>query len=408
MRPQPELLLITNGHGEDEIAARVVTELLKLLPELTLEAYPLVGRGERLQRAGLNIAGPTRRLPSGGLTLHAPSLLLKDLRAGLLPLTYRQARYLRGRRPGRVLVVGDVYAQLHASLVRAPRRVLQPLISVHHAPPASARGGSSPLRYFMEQYRRPELRLLKRAERVYARDQATAHYLQGEGVAGATCLGNPMMDALSAEPLEAAITHPAGRVVALLPGSREHAGASLPLMLEALTLIGPALGLVAWALERPPRAPSGWSDSAPTKGAPGAADAYAQLASWRHQKSGAEVWVLSGAFAAVLATASAAIGTAGTGNEQAVGSGLPVVTFPVPPHYSSAFLNNQARLLGDGLLVAEPDAAAIAAQLKRALLEEPLRERARRAGALRMGPPGASAKIAADLAEWLAPTRLAE
>src|SRR5690606_20487644 len=143
-------------------------------------------------RAGLTLAGPRRRLPSDGFTLHDPQLLWRDLRAGLVGLTLRQAAHLRRTEADAVLVVGDVYAQLHAGLVRAPRRVLQPLVSVHHL----SGGGTAPLRYFMERFRRPELFLLRRADRVYTRDAATADYLRGRRVHGATYLGNPMMDGL--------------------------------------------------------------------------------------------------------------------------------------------------------------------------------------------------------------------
>lgn len=380
-----KLLIVSNGHGEDFIAARLAEALRERLPALQMQAFPLVGLGGQLERAGVTLVGPRRRLPSDGFTLHDPQLLWRDLRAGLVGLTVRQAAFLRRMEADAVLVVGDVYAQLHASLVRAPRRVLQPLVSVHHL---SGDGGTPPLRYFMERFRRPELFLLRRADRVYSRDAATADFLRSRGVRGATYLGNPMMDGLEAAPL---IDHPGVPVVGLLPGSRDQAGASVGLMIAALERLPRVLGLVAWTHEGVPPPAPGWEREAPTVAGVEAA--------WRAGER--RLWWVRGRFPAVLAAADAVLGTAGTANEQAVGLGLPVVAFEVPPSYGADYLRNQARLLADGLLISEPHAEAVAAQLQLALHDEEVRRRARVAGAERMGGPGASAALADDLSDWL-------
>lgn len=370
------------------------------MPELDIEAFPLVGTGAQLERAGLRVEGPRKRLPADGFTMHDPRLIWRDLRAGLVQLTLRQARYLRSRRPDAVLVVGDVYAQFHAALVPAPRRVLQPLVSVHHL----AGGGSrSPLRYFMERYRGPELLLLRRADKVYTRDAATAAYLTGRGVPSTAYLGNPMMDGLAVPSLWQELGAPGTAVpaaselpaVALLPGSREQAPTSVTMMLAALLAAPPALGLVAWTHDAVPAPPAGWQLD------PQGPQLEGLLQAWRAEGGTRRVWWLRGRFAAVLASARAALGTAGTANEQAVGVGLPVVAFPVPPLFGHEYLENQARLLGDGLLVSTADPVAVAGKLQSALFDEDVRERARAAGVERMGGPGASAALADDLAAWL-------
>lgn len=390
-----KLLIISNGNGEDFIAARLSEALLKRLPDLQIEAFPLVGLGVQLARAGVDLVGPRRRLPAAGFTLHSPRLLWRDLRAGLLPLTVAQASFLRTQRPSAVLVVGDVYAQLHASLVRAPRRVLQPLVSVHHfrRAPGAANHRSSVLRYFMESFRGPELRLLRRAQKVYTRDAATAAYLSQQGVADAACLGNPMMDGLAATPLWSPGAAPGRPVVALLPGSRGQAVASAQIMLRALTLLPAAHGLVAWTHEQVPPRPAEWDEEDVSLGGVAAA--------WVYRGGQHRVWWVRGRFPAVLASADAALGTAGTANEQAVGLGLPVVAFQVAPFYGRDYLLNQARLLGDGLLVAQPQAHSVAQHLRLALQDQGVRQRALEAGRERMGGPGASAALAADLADWL-------
>ncbi len=407
------LLIISNGHGEDFIAARLGEALRTRMPEIEIEAFPLVGDGEQLRAAGLNVNGPTKVMPSGGLTLHHPSFLWRDLRAGLVALTLRQVAYLRRARPHAVLVVGDVYAQMHATQVRAPRRVLQPLVSVHHHlrvgdPEMGGLGEgapSSPLRYFMERFRGPELFLLKQAQRVYARDAATADFLRQLGVTGCTYLGNPMMDGLAARPLWPAAARaggsgssadePAGPVVALLPGTRAQANRSVALMFDTLRHVERVHGLVAWARPEVPLLAQGW------RAAPIRPEVRGLRAVWRAQDGDQEVWWLEGRFASVLATAHAAMGTSGTANEQAVGLGLPVVSFEVPPLFSREFLRNQQRLLGAGLLVGRPEPAELARLLDKALHDEGVRAEAVRIGKERMGGPGASAALADDLAEWL-------
>ncbi len=383
------LLVIANGHGEDAVAARVIGELLRRAPWVTVEALPVVGEGGAIARSGARLAGPRRELPSGGLTFHAWGHLLADLRAGIVSLTARQAAWLLRARPDAVFAVGDFYAQLLAGLVRAPRRVLQTLVSVHAAPPPPDRARLTG-RYFMEAFRGPELALMRGADRVYARDAATAAHLAARGVAGARYVGNPMMDGLTTPPLVPPGLR--GRpTVGLLPGTRSWSGSSVALMISALERLPGALGIVAWTHGQDPAPPAGWeSDLAPV---PGVAVA------WRRGPN--RLWWVVERFAAVLASADVVLGTAGTGNEQAVGLGIPTVAFPVPPHLSSAFIANQARLLGAGLTVGEPDAAALATHLARLARDGDARARAAAAGAERMGGPGASAALAGELAAWL-------
>ncbi len=384
----PHLLTVSNGRGEDYIAARVLEQLRVVAPHVRATSFPLVGTGEQLTASGIEVVGPRREMPSGGFTMHSPAVLWRDLRSGFLDLTSSQASFLRRQRPDAVLVVGDFYAQAQAALVPAPRRVMQTLVSVHH-------GGGRPglLRYFMEGFRPPELWLMRRAEKVYARDAATAAYLRLVGV-DAACLGNPMMDGLDDAPVVTGA--PEGvPVVALLPGSRGQAEASVALMRRALELLPRAHGLVAWTGAAVPDLPDGWTEEA--------VDERGVVAAWRRGQT--RVWWVRDRFAAVLRSSLAVVGTAGTASEQAVGLGLPVVAFPVPPFYGEAYMRNQKRLLEGGLLTTTAEPGRVAAMLNLALSDGPTRERARTAGLERMGAAGAAAAVAGDLVAWLDSSR---
>jgi uncharacterized protein (TIGR03492 family) len=107
--------------------------------------------------------------------------------------------------------------------------------------------------------------------------------------------------------------------------------------------------------------------------------------------------LIEGRFGDVLASACCALGTAGTANEQAAAMGLPVVSFPLPPHYTAAYLTNQKRLLGEALEVTTADAPSLAAALAHLRDDATLRRRRGEEGRARMGGGGGSAAIADDL-----------
>lgn len=378
-------LFVSNGHGEDHVAARIASAVRTRRPGLELAALPLVGTGSAFAATGVDLLDPRARLPSAGLTMHAPSLLWSDLRAGLVRLTLAQCGALRRAEAEHVVVVGDVYAHALASLVDAPRSVVQTLVSVRMRVPGRLTLGP---RRFMEGIHAVERRLMRgRVLAVYPRDGDTAAWLRSRGVAHARWLGNPMMDgAHGGRPIAGL---PGRRVVALLPGSREHAFTSALRMLDALTACGPVVGLVAWTHDRLPSPPPGWLSVE--------RDERGLLAAWRHRD--AEVWWLAQRFADVLASAQVAVGTTGTAQEQAAGLGLPVVTFAQPPLHGHAFVANQLRLLGPALRVVAADGVAIAGAVAAALEPGPHRRDAEREGPARMGPAGAAARIADDLLE---------
>ncbi len=388
MAPPPRTLwVVANGHGEDAIAAALLVELRTRLADWRFVAFPVVGVGTAFEELDVPILGPRRRLPADGLTLHHPSLLWADLRAGLLAVSVRQVRVLWDGRADAVLVVGDVYAQCLAGLLRGARRfVVQPLVSVRLA----EGGGRVPWnRAFMERIRAPERALLRRAEAVYPRDEATAAWLRERGVGAARFLGNPMMDGLVGRSLGG--SRP-GATLALLPGSRAYAERALQAMaagMEALADAGtPCVGWVAWTRGDPPPPPAGWTR-----------EGVGDHAGWR--RGDLRLGFVAHRFRDVLASADAVLGTSGTAQEQAAGLGLPVVAFPVEPAYGRAFLANQKRLLGGALQVVGPAPAAVAAGLRRALHDPEVRAAARRDGPERLGPPGGTAAIAADVAARL-------
>ena len=390
------LLIVSNGGAEDLIGAALARELRGIAP-MDVLALPLVGAGAAYSGAA-RLAGPTLNLPSGGFPFGSLGNLRADLKAGLIGTSLRQglAAWRTGGQVDRVVVVGDSFAltvgtlaarQMTHSGPRLPLFHLQPLVSrlygegmtlPDHLRELNALGANA----FMPW----EVALGRRARRVYTRDAASARYLALWGV-NAAYRGSFAMDVLPApeRSLENVLDH--RPLLALMPGGRGDARESLPIMLDAAARLPNMQGVVTW--------PKDWAD---LPALPGwtleiQSDMQAVL-----KRGDTQVWLLRGAFSAVLHAARLSVGTAGTASEQAAGLGVPVVGFATGgPQYTPGFARRQSRLLRLALTLTEADAGAVAAALDR-LDTQPERYRAAvQAGQERIGQVGALKQIAAEI-----------
>jgi uncharacterized protein (TIGR03492 family) len=113
------LLCISNGHGEDGIAWQIARALQDRPTNFELAALPLVGEGSAYRQAGLPIISDVQMMPSGGFVYMDAGQLWRDLRGGLLDLTWRQWQSLRlwarsPSYPSVILAVGDIVPLLFA------------------------------------------------------------------------------------------------------------------------------------------------------------------------------------------------------------------------------------------------------------------------------------------------------
>lgn len=387
-----QVTFLSNGYGEDVIGSRLAAELMQQT-EVDVHAYPTVDRGDAYEGV-CEILGQRQVMPSGGLMLHSWDMFVADIKAGFLSMTLRQLYDLARLKTDVLVVVGDAYALLLSSLVRCQKRFYaQPLVSAYHQPLA----GSRVNRVTMEQFTGLERWLIRRlVTRMYVRDAFTAETLLAKGLHEVRFLGNPMVDALEpSRPFSRAElfgnTKSDAPVIALLPGTRQYAHSTLQVMLEALCHYPEAVGLLAWtANERPQVTGWHWRESV---GSTALADHLLGVLVHAQQR----VFVYRQRFADILHVADIALGTAGTAHEQAAAKGVPVVSFPMPPHYTPAFLENQQRLLADALevVVAEPEDVARA--LRSLWQDAATRQRAVAVGKTRMGETGGTRAIVADM-----------
>jgi len=379
------VLFVANGHGETAIAARIGREIATLAGEpVALDLLALVGTGAGAEP--LNVVGPRRAMPSGGLVaMGNVGAILRDLRAGFAGLLATQIAFLlRARsRYDVVVAVGDVYALALALLTRTRTVFVGTAKSVYVAP-----------------YGPFERTLLRRAARAFVRDAPTAERLIAANV-DARAAGNTIVDLVDAEeePARGADGQPPRRWIGILPGSREeayHDGVRLARTVRELGAQDPGIGAlfsIAPTLDAARFAQAlrddGWSLEAPGPEAPFEAQSGpTRLVAW------------SGSLGALLAASVAVLGQAGTANEQAAGCGVPVIALAAPRSGRDEWYRmRQRRLLGDALLLASPEPALAAAEIAELLGDDVRLQDMRAAGRARMGGRGATAAIAREILE---------
>lgn len=383
------LLVLSNGHGEDTVAMSVVAALRDMAgAALAIDAWPLVGEGAAYRRGGVTCIADGLQLPSEGFGTLSLRALARDLRAGWLGGHLRQmqfARRLRGRYPA-ALAVGDVVPMLAARAAGLPFAFVGCAKSMYHG-----RTG---------RYTGLERWLLRRnALACYPRDQPTTDALLRQGVA-ARYVGNPMMDQV-APARSGPRWRPGEVVVAVLPGSRRdrerNAVRTLQLIAGARDTYA-SLGAVHFAFV----VTAEFDRTAVLAAVSG--EAGTNAGAWRATRAGdglelgaVRASFSHGAFGDVVPRARVAIALAGTANEQAVGVGTPVVTFATDGAQGDAYLRMKMPWFGESAVRVAGRPADVADAVCRIVRDDVLHARMQRAGRERMGRPGASRAIAADL-----------
>ncbi len=394
-----DVLFLSNGHGEDDIAAKVVDALCKRggTPGM-IDAWAMVGDGAAYRARGLSLVGSGNQLPSNGFATLDWRLMLRDLRAGWLSTYWRQMRAAVGlaARYRLLVAVGDIVPIAAAALAKSPFVFI----------------GAAKSAYYYDRYYDynglERLLLRKFCLNVYPRDDLTAIELRKARVP-CRYVGNPMMDALDGVGESFGI-ETGTRKIAMLAGSRSDAETNILDLLNAagaaarradrrLAFVFPAhsgldTGAVVARLPGDPRL-QGWST---TFAEPGRADGVvARLAG----PLGAEAIIAKRRFADALRGAAAAVGMAGTANEQAIGLGVPLIAVPSAGAQGERYVRMKMKYFGASAISTPRRDDAIAAALMEVLDNAQLRARMIAAGHERMGDPGASVAIARDIEAFL-------
>ena len=386
-----QLLLLSNGHGEDLSGARLGKALQQ--QGASVRAVPLVGDGAPYKQAELAIAGRTQSFSTGGLGYASFTGRLKEILQGqVLYLLKRSWRFLRdARHADGIVVVGDVIPVILAWLSGKPVITYLVAYSSHYEGRLRLPWPCGPCL------------ASQRFAAVFSRDALSASDLSEQLRRPVEFLGNPFMDGLVA--LDA--SERSGRVL-LLPGSRlPEARQNLERMLALLEELPaglrqhdfqaalvrelPAAAVEALAASR------GWSLSSSTS-----------RSLWLKRK-GLVLQCCWGQFTTLLPAAQVVVSMAGTASEQAAGLGKPVLQLAGHgPQFTLGFAEAQRRLLGPAVHCAEgdvddPQTLIASAELLEDLLQLPeaTLQQLREQGDQRLGQAGGTQRMARAILERL-------
>lgn len=407
------LLAISNGHGEDEIAVRILEQCRdrRYFPEIA--ALAMVGEGHAYRRAQIPLVIRPQSLPSGGFIYMDSRQLWRDLRGGLLGFTEKQFRVIRqwGKEGGKILAVGDLIPLLMAWLSGAEYSFVGTAKSDYYlrndgewlASTKAFDRLSGSFYYPWERW----LMARPRCRSVFVRDSLTGKVLQNSAIP-VYDLGNPMMDGLDCPNMPP--SRPETLTLLLLPGSRSpEANRNWQLILQSLPSVVDCfsdrnllfLAALAPSLNRDRfiahLSDRGWIACEPRDLVILEIDRQALGFS----QNSHHLILSQHAYACCLQASQMAIAMAGTATEQFAGLGKPAVTIVGEgPQFTPTFARNQTRLLGCSVtLVETPDAVGSAL---RSLWEDPQkRKKIAENGKKRLGKSGAARRIADCLQQTL-------
>jgi uncharacterized protein (TIGR03492 family) len=365
-------LFVSNGHGEDAIAAAIVASMPRTA---SVEAYPMIGTGNAY--AGVcQVVGPRASLASEGWR-NVKGSLRRDIATGGLGTVPPALNFLRkiNGKYDRVVVVGDMVGVL-ACYLTGHRGLYY--LDVYKT--GAARLYSGPERWTIKQA----------CKTVFCRADNLASSLGRMGV-DARSAGNVMMDAIPHGDYDARSRRQRPLAVTLLPGSRALTSESFALQVDALRTLPAELRpdvflAVAGSVNVDDLAKkAGLTRTSLLSAEPSDLGELSDGDLTIHMARG-------GAMGNLLAVSDVVLSQAGTATVQALGLGKPVITFVNPRDRRSRFTDEQM-LFGEARTVVMAEAPAIGAALRTLLGNDEERRRLANIGRQRIGGPGAMQAI---------------
>ena len=383
MKKVKKVLFISNGYGEDTIATSIVLKLAEKMKKENILSFPLVGEGKAYKDIGVKVVAPTRNMPSGGLIPgNWIKNLWKDFSSGLGGLILKQTDKLKKLKDtvSVVVAVGDLYPVIMSGMFTG-----MPLIFV----------GTAKSDYFCAYSGLEKMAIKRYCQKVFPRDELTAESLRKSGI-DAQWVGNAMMDSMNITGERFGIPEDK-TVVALLPGSRDVAYEDFPVILTAAEkIVEQSKDSIAFVV------PIADSISVNKLIEP-SREAGFQLTHYEKKeglvgkltRQEIKALLLRKRFGDALNISRLVIGQAGTGNEQAVGLGIPVISFDSGGQKKLGWYRlRQKGLLGDSLLITKRNSKVIAKKALKLLDDKEEYDKMAAIGKERMGPPGGAEKMA--------------
>lgn len=363
------VLVISNGYGEDAMAAFLARELSRHVD--LVEALPTVGPGKSYDGI-CEIVGPRGDLASEGH--RKVGSLIKDFQHGLAFTAICHTKFMRDNkgRWDKVVTVGDIIGPL---LSFAGGYKVDLHIDVYNSG-------------YARQYSIVEKQTLKRTtKKVLCRDDILAGSLRAADI-DAGFAGNLMMDTVPTLDVDISPLVKDKIAVTLLPGSREHAPKLFATEMDAINRLSQRYPLVVFV----PVA-QGVDVGALIQKA-GLRNLIEQnLIGKEHLAIAAtfdqtEVHFFDKGVGTLAERSRVVVGQAGTAGFQSAGLGIPVIAL-VPDDARPQRVRRNERLMGESRITSPVDALQLANKLEPLLKDADDAKRRGKIGIERMGPPGA-------------------
>lgn len=379
-----KVLFISNGKGEDSIAVTIIEQLKKITPNFQIEAISLIGNADAYQQINIKVLKTWGNLPNEGffsflsIIFHFGKLLRRLISQAKLLANINNNYDL-------VICVGDFYTVFLAVITKCK--------AVHIA---------TAMTNYIRPFNAIEKWVFKNKLRfVFTRDEITAKDLLANQIK-ASYYGNPMMDDknLLAPKENKLLLSNKKKNVMLIPSSRNDAYKNLRSMAHYIykmkfqdnifyfTSIHPRLQMDLFIKELNK---DGWHFV--TKN-----DVF--IKGVFQKKDCNDITVLTGSFRELLESTQIAIGMTGTGNEQVVGLGVPLILLKGKSKSSSnKRLQHYKKLLGEAVFIPKFWKKQLA--ILEVIQSNTLQKKMRAVGLTRMGKAGGSRQIAFKIKELI-------
>lgn len=349
-----KLIFLSNGYGEDTISTYIIREIYKknnVIANLTANlsdnlnknnlnknkinieilGFPLVNDGEKYKQNNIKVIGPTKILKSGGISgLLNIKNFLNDIKDGLINFILKQLKFLeelKNKENIYLIAVGDIYP-LFLSVLK--NRLSKK--NVIFIPTAKS--------YKTEPFNPIEIYLMSLANANFVRDELTYLKLKNK-INNVYFVGNPVLDLEYIKPNK---DIPLKNNIIILPGRKSNCLNNLYYFIKAINLLGNKtkefLNFQAtFSVVIPDFYPINEINNL-----------INNLINKELEKQ-YKIYVLSDKYYRYLLENSYLVwGQAGSGNEQAVGYGLPVISF----NENNWYRKRQKKLLNNCLILIKP------------------------------------------------------
>jgi uncharacterized protein (TIGR03492 family) len=395
MSYRPRLLFISNGYGEDNVAAHLASTFGARLPGAVLRGFPMVGKGSFYTEMGVDLSGRGAELPSEGFVRSVRDFT-KDVKHGFFSETLGLGKRLRKtvRDFDFLVLVGDAYLLLFVSLFTPHPAGKKIFVNIQTS---EWYGSHKP---FKQHYSFVE-RLWTRycSKLVYVRDRKTLEFLLGKGIEQARCCGNPMMDCFTLH--DRRVLPDRRSIIGVLPGSKQEAYENLHVVFDVVRILSKKDHIYDYALALSPNLnvdrivrEHGLKSASDNQRSP-----YARFSL---ENCPSDIYISQEIFGNILHESEAVIGTSGTGNEQAAGLGKPVFGFwGRGPQITEKFMKAQNRLLGPSLILSPPDPELISRRMIELLRDDERLSSIRQNGLERMAGRGSVSCMVEEMLDFM-------